>query len=326
MFPAERMRRYRINSTIRDIFKESSINKDKLIMPIFVDENEKGKTEIRSMPGIFRYSIDEYEGYIKHLDSIGVKSILLFGIPKNKDSCGSSSYDKNGIVQQAIKIAKASTSMNVIADLCLCEYTDTGHCGIIENGYVDNDKTLEIYEKEAISYAEAGVDIIAPSGMMDGQVGAIRRALDREHFINVSIMAYSSKFASNLYGPFRDAADSTPQFGDRRSYQMDYSNGREAMREIGLDISEGADIIMVKPALFYMDIINQAHMAYRLPVATYMVSGEFAMIKNAVSAGLLNSDVIDEALTSLFRAGSDLVITYFAEDYIAGNIKGMHSR
>lgn len=316
MFPVERMRRYRLNENIRSMFKETYINKDKLIMPIFVDENEKNKKEIKSMPGIYRYSIEEYENYIKYLDEIGVKNVILFGIPKNKDSIGSSSYDKNGIVQRAIRIAKDNTKINVIADLCLCEYTDTGHCGIIENNYVNNDKTLEIYKKEAISYADAGVDVVAPSGMMDGQVKAIREALDNNNYINTIIMAYSSKFASNLYGPFRDAADSAPQFGDRKSYQMDYSNGKEALREIDLDIKEGADIIMVKPALFYLDLIYEAKKYYNLPVATYMVSGEYTMIKNSVLSGLLNGNVIDEALTSLFRAGADLIINYFTEDYI----------
>ncbi len=316
MFPVERMRRYRLNENIRSMFKETYINKDKLIMPIFVDENEKNKKEIKSMPGIYRYSIEEYENYIKYLDEIGVKNVILFGIPKNKDSTGSSSYDKNGIVQRAIRIAKDNTKINVIADLCLCEYTATGHCGIIENNYVNNDKTLEVYKKEAISYADAGVDVVAPSGMMDGQVKAIREALDNNNYINTIIMAYSSKFASNLYGPFRDAADSAPQFGDRKSYQMDYSNGKEALREIDLDIKEGADIIMVKPALFYLDLIYEAKKYYNLPVATYMVSGEYTMIKNSVLSGLLNENVIDEALTSLFRAGSDLIINYFTEDYI----------
>ncbi len=316
MFPVERMRRHRLNSNIRSIFKETNINKDKLIMPVFIDENEKSKKEIKSMPGIYRYSLNDYENYIKYLDDIGIKNVILFGIPKNKDSTGSSSYDKNGIVQNAIRIAKDNTKMNIIADLCLCEYTDTGHCGIIENGYVNNDKTLEIYQKEALSYADAGVDIIAPSGMMDGQVKAIREILDKNNYINTIIMAYSSKFASNLYGPFREAADSTPQFGDRKSYQMDYSNGREAIREIDLDIKEGADIIMVKPALFYLDLIHEAKRLYNLPVATYMVSGEYTMIKNSVLSGLLNENIIDEALTSLFRAGADMVINYFTEDYI----------
>jgi porphobilinogen synthase len=317
MFPVERLRRYRLNGNIRNIFAETSINPDKLIMPVFVDETEKSKTEIKSMPGIYRYSLKEYEKYIGHLENIGMKNIMIFGIPAHKDSGGTASYDPNGIVQNAIRSAKASTGLNVIADLCLCEYTDTGHCGITENGYVDNDKTLDVYGKEAISYAGAGVDIIAPSGMMDGQVGSIRKALNSSGYINTMIMAYSSKFASNLYGPFRDAADSTPQFGDRKSYQMDYRNGNEAMREIDLDVKEGADIIMVKPALFYLDMIYRAKQAYKMPLATYMVSGEYAMIKNAVLSGILAPDAINEALISLFRAGSDLAITYFAEDYIA---------
>ena len=321
MFPVERLRRYRLNGNIRDMFQETYINPDKLIMPVFVDETEKSRTAIKSMPGIYRYSLSEYEKYIMHLEEIGVKNIIIFGIPAKKDSCGTSSYDKNGIVQRAIASAKQNTSLNTIADLCLCEYTDTGHCGVIENGYVNNDKTLEIYGKEAVSYAEAGVDMVAPSGMMDGQVATIRNALDNEGFINTLIMAYSSKFASNLYGPFRDAADSTPQFGDRKSYQMDYHNGDEAMREIDLDVQEGADVIMVKPALFYLDMIYRAKEYYNMPLATYMVSGEYSMLKNAIASGLLAPDTAVEALTSLFRAGSDLVITYFAEDYIANHGK-----
>ncbi len=321
MFPIERLRRYRLNGNIRNMFQETYINPDKLIMPVFVDETEKSKTAIRSMPGIYRYSLSEYEKYIMHLEEIGVKNIIIFGIPAKKDSCGTSSYDKNGIVQRAIACAKKNTSLNTIADLCLCEYTDTGHCGIIENGYVNNDKTLEIYGKEAVSYAEAGVDMVAPSGMMDGQVAAIRNSLDTGGFINTLIMAYSSKFASNLYGPFRDAADSTPQFGDRKSYQMDYHNGDEALREIDLDIQEGADVIMVKPALFYLDMIYRAKEYYNMPLATYMVSGEYSMLKNAIASGILAPDIALEALTSLFRAGSDLVITYFAEDYIANHGK-----
>lgn len=321
MFPIERMRRYRLNSNIRNIFSETAINPDKLIMPVFVDETERDKTAIKSMPGIYRYSLDKYEEYVKHLEELGVKNIIIFGIPAHKDATGSASYDHNGIVQNAIRTAKSNTKLNVIADLCLCEYTDTGHCGVLSGNYVDNDKTLEIYAKEAASYAEAGVDIVAPSGMMDGQIGSIRKALDSNGYINTLIMAYSSKFASNLYGPFRDAADSTPQFGDRKSYQMDYRNGNEAMEEINLDIKEGADIIMVKPALFYLDIINRAKKAYNKPLATYMVSGEYNMIKNAVMSGYLSPDVINESLIALFRAGSDLAITYFAEDYIANHGK-----
>jgi porphobilinogen synthase len=321
MFPVERMRRYRLNSNLRDIFSETTINSDKLIMPVFVDETEKSKSAIKSMPGIYRYSLNEYEKYIGHLEDIGVKNIIIFGIPKHKDSSGTTSYDHDGIVQNAIRSAKSNTKLNVIADLCLCEYTDTGHCGVISNGYVDNDKTLDIYGKEAISYAEAGVDIVAPSGMMDGQVGAIRKAMDSTGYVNTLIMAYSSKFASNLYGPFRDAADSTPQFGDRKSYQMDYRNGDEAMREIDLDVKEGADIIMVKPALFYLDMIYRAKQLYKMPLATYMVSGEYSMVKNAVLSGALAADTVNEALISLFRAGSDLAITYFAEDYIANHGK-----
>ena len=314
MFPVERMRRYRLNSNLRDIFSETKINSDKLIMPVFVDETEKSKTAIKSMPGIYRYSLNEYEKYIGHLEDIGVKNIIIFGIPKHKDSSGTSSYDHDGIVQKAIRSAKLNTKLNVIADLCLCEYTDTGHCGVISNGYVDNDKTLNIYGKEAISYAEAGVDIVAPSGMMDGQVGVIRKAMDSNGYVNTMIMAYSSKFASNLYGPFRDAADSTPQFGDRKSYQMDYRRKKEFIAETSLDINEGADIIMVKPALFYLDIVRSVSDRFEKPLAVYSVSGEYSMIKSAISQGILPGDTVDEYISSIFRAGADMVITYFAEE------------
>ncbi|KPV46189.1 MULTISPECIES: porphobilinogen synthase [Acidiplasma] len=321
MYPIIRMRRYRKDSNIRSLFKESEIRPEKLIMPVFVDETEKDKKEIPSMPDIYRYSLSAYENYIKYLEEIGVKSIILFGIPAHKDETGSSSYDSNGIIQKAIRTAKQNTDLNVIADLCLCEYTSTGHCGIIENGYVNNDKTLEIYQKEALSYADAGVDIIAPSGMMDGQVKAIREVLDKNGYTDKLIMAYSSKFASGFYGPFRDAAESAPQFGDRKSYQMDYHNGDEALREIELDIKEGADIVMVKPALAYLDIISRAKRLFNMPMATYSVSGEYTMIKNAVKSGYLGENIVDEVLTAFFRAGSDLVISYFAEDYIKSHGK-----
>lgn len=314
MFPVSRLRRLRKNESIRDLIRENRIIKDNLVMPVFVDENLKKKREIESLPGIYKYPLEEYEDYVKHLSDLGVNSILLFGIPSLKDAIGSSAYDSNGVIQRAIRIAKENTKINVISDLCMCEYTDHGHCGVLSGDYVDNDKTLELYRKIALSYAEAGVDMVAPSGMMDGQVKAIRSALDGGDFLNTLIMAYSSKYSSNLYGPFREAADSAPQFGDRKTYQMSYSNHREALREIEFDIEEGADIVMVKPAIFYLDIIAKAREKFLLPLAAYSVSGEYSMIKEAVSKGLLNEDVITEGLTSIFRAGADIVITYFTEE------------
>lgn len=313
MFPVRRMRRLRMNESIRDMLRENKIDKERLVMPIFIDENIELKKELTTMPGIYTYSPGEYRDYVKSLEKIGTKSVLLFGVPKGKDAKGTSSFDKNGVVQEAIEYAKSNTRMNVIADLCLCEYTDHGHCGIIDSGYVNNDKTLEIYQKIALSYAESGVDVIAPSGMMDGQVQAIRQALDGEGFENVIIMAYSSKYASNLYGPFREAAQSTPGFGDRKTYQMDYANAREALQEIDLDVKEGADIVMVKPALFYLDIISRARELYNLPIAAYNVSGEYSMIMGAINSGYLNKDTIKEAVSSIFRSGADIVISYFTE-------------
>ena len=313
MFPVRRMRRLRINESIRDMLRENTINGDRLVMPVFVDENIKSKKELSALPGIYTHSPESYMDYVMDLEKNRVRSILLFGVPETKDSKGTSSYDRNGVVQKAIDYAKSSTRMNIVADLCLCEYTDHGHCGLVEGGYVNNDRTLEIYQKIALSYAEAGVDIIAPSGMMDGQVRAIREALDGEGFENVIIMAYSSKYSSNLYGPFREAAQSTPGFGDRKSYQMDYSNSMEAMREIDLDIKEGADIVMVKPALFYLDIISKAKELYNMPLAAYNVSGEYTMIMSAIKNGYLGKDTINEAVTSIFRAGADIVISYFTE-------------
>ncbi|PYB68013.1 porphobilinogen synthase [Thermoplasma sp. Kam2015] len=316
MFPIVRMRRYRKDQNFRDLFSETDIRPEKLVMPIFVEEGIQKPVEIASMPGIRRYPLNQLKDYAKHLEDIGVRSVLLFGVPEHKDSTGSSAYDRNGVIQRAISIIKESTDLITIGDLCLCEYTDTGQCGLIKNGYVDNDSTLEVYRKIAKSYAEAGVDIVAPSGMMDGQVSAIRDELDGDGFQNVMIMAYSSKFSSNLYGPFREAAESAPKVGDRKSYQMDYRNQREALREIDLDVYEGADIVMVKPALFYLDIIAKARERFDLPLAAYSVSGEYNMIYNAVKNGYLSEDTIRESILSIFRAGADIVITYFTEQIL----------
>ncbi len=316
MFPVTRPRRLRISQEMRDMVSESTIQPNKLIMPVFVDENANSPKPIPSMPGIFRYPISGLADYLNSLESSGVRSILLFGIPSTKDEVGTSAYDENGVVQKAIRIAKESSKLITMADLCMCEYTSHGHCGILKGDVVDNDATIDVYAKIALTYAEAGADIVAPSGMMDGQVGRIRTALDNGGFKDISILAYSAKYASGLYGPFRDAADSKPGFGDRKSYQMDPRNIREAMREITLDINEGADMIMVKPALFYLDVLREARQRFDLPIVAYSVSGEYTMIKNAVSSGNLGESVINEAIGSIFRAGADMVITYFAQ-YLA---------
>jgi porphobilinogen synthase len=274
------------------------------------------------MPGIYRYPLIDLPGISKEIQSLGIKSIILFGVPSCKDELASSAYEKNGIIQRAIKTIKNESDLLVIADLCMCEYTSHGHCGIVENGRVDNDKTLEIYKKIAVSYAEAGVDIVAPSGMMDGQVGAIRSILDSEGFEYIPIMAYSAKYASSLYSPFREAAESAPKFGDRKTYQMNYANSREAIREIELDIMEGADIIMVKPAILYLDIIKMARERYQVPIAAYNVSGEYSMVKFASMEGAIDEEsVVRELLTSIKRAGADLIITYHALDFAKWNKK-----
>lgn len=313
MFPELRMRRLRSSASIRDLFSENQVRNDKLIMPVFVEENLESKREIPSMPNIFRHSVESVTDYLGDMEDLGLKSAIIFGIPSVKDSIGSSAYSKDGIVQETIKRIKESLNLNVIADLCLCEYTDNGHCGIIKDNSVDNDSTLDVYGKIATTYAESGVDIVAPSGMMDGQVAAIREALDASGHSRIPIMAYSAKYHTSLYGPFRDAADSKPGFGDRRGYQMDYRNSLEALREMEEDINEGADVIMVKPALFYLDIIARARERFDMPLAAYNVSGEYSAIMNAVRSDLLGSEVINEALTSIFRAGADMVITYFTE-------------
>ena len=312
------MRRLRSSQAIRDMVSENSINPSKLVMPIFVDETIKSPVEIRSMPGIFSYDPASLEDYGKTLLKKGVRNVLVFGVPHRKDPQGTESYNNDGVSQSAIRTL-SSMGFLVIADLCMCEYTDHGHCGILKGSTVDNDSTLEIYGKIAVSQAKAGAAIIAPSGMMDGQVKAIRNALDHAGFTEIPIMAYSAKYSSQLYGPFRDAAKSTPSFGDRKTYQMNPANAREAIREIQLDVEEGADMIMVKPALFYLDVVSEARRTFSLPLAAYGVSGEYSMIKNAVNTGLLGEDAIMEYAVSIFRAGADILITYFAE-YLAERI------
>ncbi len=320
MFPEYRPRRLRANPLLRSLTGETKISLDRLIMPVFIDENLTEPQEIPSLPSIFTQTLDSVDEYAKHLKKIGVNTVLLFGIPEKKDSEGSQSFADDGVIQRSIKSFR-NNELLVVTDLCMCEYTDHGHCGILRGKEVWNDKTLDYYGKIAVSQAEAGSNIIAPSGMMDGQVKKIRNELDGNGFENIPIMAYSAKYASSLYGPFRDAAKSTPSFGDRKTYQMDPANINEAMREIELDIEEGADIIMVKPSLFYMDVIREASTIFNRPLAAYGVSGEYNMIINAVKNGFISESAINEYVTSVFRAGADIFITYFAES-LAEGMKG----
>ena len=311
-----RARRLRVNKVTRELVRETRLDMKELVYPIFVIEGENIKSEIKSMPGVYHFSIDKLEEEIKDIENHGIQNIMIFGVTAHKDWCASSGFDDNGIVHQAVReIKRISPEMNVITDVCMCEYTDHGHCGIInDEGYVDNDKSLEFLAKIALSHAKAGADMVAPSDMMDFRVAAIRKILDENGFVNVGIMAYSAKYASNFYGPFRDAADSAPAFGDRKTYQMDPSNFNEAMLECKYDIEEGADIIMVKPALSYLDVIKGASERFDVPLAAYNVSGEYTMIKNAVNQGLLNEEAIYEAVMSIKRAGANIIITYFAKD------------
>jgi porphobilinogen synthase len=298
------------------MFRETVLNKDDFIYPLFIVEGANMKKEISSMPGQFQMSIDNVLRECDELENLGISSILLFGIPETKDEIGSGAYDKNGIIQKALReIKKRFPEMLVITDVCLCEYTSHGHCGVVENGYVQNDGTLELLAAEAVSHAENGADIVAPSDMMDGRVAAIRRKLDENGFAETSIMAYSAKFSSAFYAPFREAAESAPQFGNRQSYQMDSGNSDEAMREIALDIAEGADVVMVKPALSYLDLIRRTKDNFNIPIAAYNVSGEYSMVKAAEEKGWIDGEkVMVEVLTSIKRAGADVIITYFAKD------------
>ncbi|MEG0687659.1 MAG: porphobilinogen synthase [Hungatella sp.] len=309
-----RGRRLRTNEAIRNLMKETALSVSDLIYPIFVIEGEKIKEEIPSMPGIYHYSIDQLPEVAKEMQSVGVMSCLLFGIPNHKDACGSEAYREDGIVQRAVRVLKETApAIYVIGDVCMCEYTSHGHCGIVDKaGRVKNDETLTYLSKIAVSYAKAGIDMVAPSDMMDGHIAALRQALDVAGYEMLPIMGYSAKYASNYYGPFREAADSAPQFGNRLSYQMDYANGKEAMREIEADIAEGVDIIMVKPALAYLDVIKEASLRYDMPIAAYNVSGEYSMLKLAVEQKLMKEEVIYETLLAIKRAGANVIITYFA--------------
>ncbi len=318
-----RTRRLRVNEQMRSLVRETVVNVKDLVYPMFIIEGEGQKNEIPSMPGCFRMTVDELLKEVGELRELGIYSILLFGIPDHKDEVGTGAYCEGNIIARAIQAVKAKyEDVLVIADVCLCEYTDHGHCGVIEDGYVVNDKTLELLAKASVSYALAGADIIAPSDMMDNRVAYIRKALDENGLINVPIMAYSAKYCSSFYGPFRDAADSAPKFGDRKQYQMDPANGREALKEIEEDIREGADMIMVKPALPYLDVICEAKKITNVPVVAYQVSGEYAMIKAADSLGWLNGRrAAWEALTSIKRAGADIIITYFAKEFAKGELQ-----
>jgi porphobilinogen synthase len=310
----KRGRRLRVNSAIRDMVRETILNTKNFIYPIFVVEGENIKNEISSLPGNYHFSIDRLNEVIKEVQEARISGVLLFGIPEHKDECGSEAYNDNGIVQQAVReIKKIDKNLLVITDVCMCEYTSHGHCGIIHDEYVDNDETLEYLAKISVSHAKAGADIIAPSDMMDGRIGVIRNALDENGFKNISIMSYSAKYCSAYYGPFRDAANSAPQFGDRKTYQMDPGNRMEALRETEKDIEEGADFIMVKPALPYLDIIRDCKENFNMPLVAYNVSGEYAMVKAAGKLGLIDEErVMMETLTSIKRAGADVIITYHA--------------
>ena len=311
-----RPRRLRTSDTLRRMVRETRVSPDSLIYPLFLVEGENIKEPIPSLEGQWRYSPDRVWEEIEECLNAGVSRVLLFGIPAHKDACGSSAWDPNGVVQQGIRAIKEKfPQCYVITDVCMCEYTDHGHCGILHDHEVDNDKTLEVLAKTALSHVQAGADMVAPSDMMDGRIGAIREVLDDNGFTNVPIMSYSAKYASAFYGPFRDAAGSAPAFGDRRGYQMDPHNRREALKECALDVEEGADILMVKPALSYLDVIRECSDAFDLPMAAYSVSGEYAMIKAAGKAGLIDEHrVMCESALSIFRAGADILITYFAKE------------
>ncbi|MBD99220.1 MAG: porphobilinogen synthase [Verrucomicrobia bacterium] len=311
-----RPRRLRKKSSIRKLIRETHLSVNDFVYPLFIEEGTNIKKEIASMPGVFRYSLDRINEELEELNKIGIQSTILFGIPKSKDAIGSESWNDEGIVQKGIQHIKTQCpDIYTIADVCFCEYTDHGHCGVIENNDVDNDKTLINLERQSISMAKAGADMLAPSGMMDGMVRAMRDTLDLEGFVELPIMSYAVKYASAYYGPFRDAADSAPSFGDRRTYQMDPANKREALKEAMLDLQEGADILMVKPALSYLDIVQDLKRNTDVPIATYNVSGEYAMLKAAASKGWIDGEkMMMESLTSMKRAGADIIVTYHAKE------------
>lgn len=316
VFPEYRPRRLRKNPALRALIRETHLSPDQLVYPLFVIPGKNKREAIASMPGVSRVTVDLLGEEAKACLELGVNSVILFGLPDKKDGVGSGAHAKSGIIQTAIRELKnKAPQLLVITDVCLCEYTDHGHCGCLIDNVVDNDATLEILAKTALSHAQAGADIVAPSDMMDGRVAEIRAALDENNFQDIPIMSYAVKYASAFYGPFREAADCAPQFGDRRSYQMDPANSREALREATLDVDEGADILMVKPAVAYLDIISRIRDEFDLPVAAYHVSGEYAMIKAAAEKGWIDGDrVMEETLLSIKRAGADIIVTYFAKD------------
>ena len=316
-FPALRMRRMRRVEPLRNLVRETKVDVSDLIYPLFVTDGAGIKNEVPSMPGVFQMSVDSLRGEVDEVARLGIPGVILFGIPDDKDAEGSQAYASDGVIQRAIREIKNSVpELIVMTDVCLCEYTDHGHCGVIVDGEVDNDRSLPLLAKMALSHAEAGADIVAPSDMMDGRVRAIRDALDAGGFSNIPILSYAAKYASGFYGPFREAARSTPQFGDRRSYQMDPANAREALVEVDLDLREGADMVMVKPALAYLDVIRKVRDRFDCPLAAYNVSGEYSMVKAAVAQGWIDEKrTVTEILTAIKRAGADIILTYHAKDF-----------
>jgi len=314
-FPVHRSRRLRKTELLRSLVRETRISAASFVYPLFVCPGSNVRQEVSSMPGVFQQSAEKIVEDCREVESLGIPGVILFGLPESKDPRGASSLQKDGVVQRAIEaIRKAKLNLVVITDVCLCEYTDHGHCGIIEDGEVSNDATLEILAEQSLSHARAGADIVAPSDMMDGRVAAIRRKLDANNFQDLPILSYAAKYCSGFYGPFREAADSAPQFGDRRSYQMDPGNAREALKEVALDLEEGADMIMVKPALPYLDVIHRVREEFHVPVAAYNVSGEYSMVKAAAQNGWLDEKrVVLEILTGIQRAGADIILTYHAK-------------
>jgi porphobilinogen synthase len=317
-YPIKRLRRLRYNPAVRDLIRETVLTKNDLIYPLFAVPGQDVKNEVRSMPGVYQMSVDVLAEECREVERLGIPAVILFGVPDHKDEVGSGAYDPDGIVQQAVRAIKSITSkLLVITDVCLCEYTSHGHCGVLKEEKILNDETVQLLVKEALSHAAAGADIIAPSDMMDGRIGAIRKALDENGFTEIPIMAYAVKYASGYYGPFRDAAESAPAFGDRRSHQMDTANANEALREAESDLEEGADIIMVKPAGAYLDIIWRVKEKFGMPTAAYQVSGEYAMIKAAGRNNWIDEErVMIESLTAIKRAGADMILTYFAKDVV----------
>jgi len=315
-FPIERPRRLRRSEAIRSLVRETRLSTAGFVYPMFVCPGNGVRNEVRSMPGVFQQSVDKFIEECREVEQLGIPAIILFGLPEKKDARGTEAWADDGVVQRAIgAVRRARLNLLVLTDVCLCEYTDHGHCGVIEHGEVQNDPTLELLAAEAVSHARAGADVVAPSDMMDGRVGAIRRALDAANFSDLPILSYAAKYCSGFYGPFREAAQSAPQFGDRRSYQMDPANAREALREVELDLTEGADAVMVKPALPYLDIVRRVRDAFNVPVAAYNVSGEYSMVKAAAANGWIDEKrVVLEILTGIERAGASIVLTYHAKD------------